>query len=143
MSTKRRLKRTVLSAALWFGALGSCVSALAQDSAKPPESPASQPAEATAPARVQLSQKEMKKLFVKRVKPEYPPLAEQARIVGRCMVRVVIGADGNVRSVALVYGHPILAPAAVRAAQESKYRPYLVNGQPVEAEGEVEYHIPY
>lgn len=137
------MKRQVLSAALWIGALGLCVSVLAQNSARPPESPAAQAAEATAPAPVQLSQKEMKKLFVKRVKPEYPPLAEQARIVGRCIVRVVIGTDRNVRSVKLVMGHPWLAPAAVRAAQESKYRPYLVSGQPVEAEGEVEYHIPY
>jgi len=117
--------------------------ASAQNAAKRGESPATQAAESPAPTHVQLSEKEMKKLFVKQVKPEYPLLAEQARIVGKCVVRIVIGPDGNVHSVKLVYGHPMLAPAAVKAAEESKYKPYLLNGQPVEAEGEVEYHIPY
>lgn len=135
------MKRWILSAAICLSAL--CISVLAQDPAKPPESAATQQADTTAPARVQLSQKEMKKLFVKRVRPEYPALAEQARIIGKFVVRIVIGADGNLRSVALVFGHPMLAPAAVEAAKKSTYRPYLMQGQPVEVEGEVEYHIPY
>jgi len=58
------------------------------------------------------------------------------------MVRIVIGPEGDLRQVSLVYGHPILAPAAIAAAKKSTYRPYFVQGQPVEAEGEVEYDIP-
>jgi outer membrane biosynthesis protein TonB len=106
------------------------------------ESRSEQQAHSPSSGRIQLSEKEMKKLFVKRVKPEYPPLAEKARIVGKCKVSIVIGADGNLRSVALVYGHPMLAPAAINAAKNSTYRAYLVDGKPVEAEGEVEYRIP-
>jgi protein TonB len=126
-----------------LGLLCASTGASGQDAAKPTESPAAQATEQRPPTRVQLSEKEMKKLFVKRVKPDYPPLAELARVVGACRLRIVVGADGNVRNIQLVYGHPMLGPAAIKAAKESKYRPYLVNGQPVEAEGEVEYYIPY
>lgn len=81
----------------------------------------------------------MEKLFVKRVHPEYPPLAQQARVAGKCLVRLIVDRDGKPRDIFLVYGHPMLGPAAIEAARTSKYRPYLVNGQPVDAEGEVEY----
>jgi len=137
------LKRLVLIAAICTTASGVAGGASALEAPKPQDASATQAAETTSPMRVQLSEKEMKKLFVKPVKPKYPPLAQQARIVGKCRVRIVVGADGNVRSIQLVYGHPLLAPAAVMAAKQSKYLPYLLNGQPVEAEGEVEYDIPY
>jgi len=84
----------------------------------------------------------MKKLFVKKVRPEYPPLAQQARIAGKCIIRIVIAADGSLRDAKLVSGHPLLAVSAMRAARESKYRPYLVERNPVEVEGEVEFDIP-
>jgi hypothetical protein len=42
------------------------------------------------PAPLQLSRKDMKKLFVKRMRPEYPSLARDNRIVGKCMLRIVI-----------------------------------------------------
>jgi protein TonB len=83
----------------------------------------------------------MRKLFVKKVRPLYPPLAQQARITGKCLVRITVTTDGNARDITLVYGHPMLAPAAIEAARKSKYRPYLVQGQPVEVIGEVEYEI--
>jgi protein TonB len=42
----------------------------------------------------------------------------------------------------LVYGHPILAPAALDAVRKWKFRPYLLQGHPVEVEGEVELNVP-
>jgi TonB family protein len=128
---------------LWM-TLALCVvyagaKAFAQDASQAPEVKSDQ----TPPAvPLKISDKEMKKLFVKRVSPEYPALAQSARIIGRCRVRIVIGTDGGLRDLKLVYGHPILAPAAMDAARKSQYRPYLVEGKPVEVEGEVEYQIP-
>jgi protein TonB len=34
----------------------------------------------------------------------------------------------------LVQGHPMLAPAALEAVKRWKYRPYFLNGEPVEVE---------
>jgi periplasmic protein TonB len=111
-----------------------------QDSSQVPEVKSDQTP--SSPVPLKISDKEMKKLFVKRVSPEYPALAQSARIIGRCKVRIVIGTDGSLRDLKLVYGHPILAPAAMDAARKSQYRAYVVEGKPVEVEGEVEYHIP-
>lgn len=84
----------------------------------------------------------MEKLFVKKVRPEYPPLARQAGIAGKCIIRITIATDGSLRDAKFVSGHPMLAPSAMRAAKASKYQPYVVDGGPVEAQGEVEFKIP-
>jgi TonB family protein len=101
-----------------------------------PQPPQSAPAEP-----LKLSVEQMQKLFVKRVRPVYPALAQQARITGKVGIRLTVGADGSVRNIMLVYGHPMLAPAAIEAAKKSRYRAYTVDSKPVDAEGPVEYDI--
>jgi periplasmic protein TonB len=108
----------------------------------PPTSETKSGQDASQPAPREVSRKEMKQLFVKKVRPEYPPLARQARIAGKCIIRIVIAADGSLRDAKFVSGHPLLGPSAMRAVRESKYRPYLVDGSPVEVQGEVEFDIP-
>ena len=79
-----------------------------------------------------------------RFDPDYPPLAEQQRIEGIVELHLVIDADGNVRSVTLLSGSPLLAPAAMAAAQNWRYLPALLNGEPVETEqdAKIEFHLP-
>lgn len=113
----------------------------AQDSPKSTGPTEPQPPQSTAAKPVQLSADQMQKLFVKRERPVLSQLAQQARVTGKVGVRVTVRADGSVMNIMLVYGHPMLAGAAIEAAKKSKYRPYLVDGKPVEAEGPVEYDI--
>ena len=70
--------------------------------------------------------------IINRVIPEYPPLAKQARISGVVQLVGVIGRDGVVKSLQVVGGHPMLVKAALSAVQQWRYRPTLLNGQPVE-----------
>jgi len=70
--------------------------------------------------------------LVKRVAPIYPPLARQARIQGTVMLRIIISKSGEVRQLQLISGHPMLAPAAIDAVRQWKYKPYEVDGEPVE-----------
>lgn len=121
--TDRQVRRRLLPCALCV--VGLCVGTglLAQySSPSKGESPAAgqQQEQSATPPRIQLSMKDMKKLFVKRVRPEYPQLAQNARIAGKCRVRIVIGTAGDVRDIRLVFGHPILAPAAIEAGEEVK-----------------------
>jgi protein TonB len=74
---------------------------------------------------------------VKFQQPSYPALARQARIQGTVVLRAVIGKDGSIENLTLVSGHPMLAPAAIEAVKQWKYRPYLLNGEPVEVDTEV------
>jgi TonB family protein len=69
--------------------------------------------------------------------PVYPPLAHQARIQGTVVLKVVISKTGDVVNVQLVSGHPMLAPSAIEAVKQWKYKPFLVNGEPFEVETNV------
>jgi protein TonB len=60
-----------------------------------------------------------------------------ARIQGRVVLKVVISKTGDVVSLALVSGDPLLAPAAIDAVKQWKYKPYLLNGNPVEVDTQV------
>ena len=76
-------------------------------------------------------------MIISKVQPTYPPDARAARIQGSVVMAVVIGKDGNVQEVSLVSGHPMLAPAAIDAVKQWKYRPYLLNGQAVEVDTQI------
>lgn len=75
--------------------------------------------------------------LIKRVPPDYPPLARQARIQGTVILKVRISKTGDVVNLQLISGHPMLAPAAIEAVKQWKYKPYLLNGDPVEVETQV------
>jgi protein TonB len=66
--------------------------------------------------------------------PLYPAEAKQKRIQGTVHLKAVIGADGTVRELRVIDGHPLLAPAAMEAVKRWKYKPYYVEGKPVEVE---------
>jgi protein TonB len=71
------------------------------------------------------------------VQPAYPPLARQARISGTVVLQASIGKDGNIQNLRTVSGHPMLAPAAIEAVKQWKYRPYFLNGEPVEVDTQI------
>ena len=73
-------------------------------------------------------------MLVHQVKPTYPPLARQARIQGMVVLQAAIGKDGNIQNLKVVSGHPMLAPAALEAVKQWKYKPYFLNGEPVEVD---------
>src|ERR1700726_25745 len=90
------------------------------------------------PQRVRVSQGVSAGLLVRNVNPNSPPLARQARIQGQVVLRAVISKDGSIENLTLVSGHPMLAPAAIDAVKQWKYKPYLLNGEPVEVDTEVQ-----
>lgn len=89
-------------------------------------------------APLQLPPESVQSLLIRRVAPTYPPLARQARIQGTVVLKVIISKSGDVRHLLLVSGHPLLAPAAIEALKQWKYRPYEQDGQPVEIETTVQ-----
>ena len=84
--------------------------------------------------RVRISQGVTKGLLVHRVEPAYPTLAKAARVQGEVVLKAVIDVNGSIQNLQLVSGHPMLVPAAITAVQQWRYKPYLLNGQPVEVE---------
>ena len=84
--------------------------------------------------RVRVSPGVTRGLLIHRVEPKYPPLAQQARIQGDVVLTAIIDKEGNVQHLQLVSGHPLLAPAAIEAAKQWRYKPFLLNGEPLEVE---------
>jgi protein TonB len=72
-----------------------------------------------------------------RVQPTYPPLARQARIQGAVQLRAIISKMGTIERLVVESGHPMLAGSAVEAVRQWRYRPYLLNDEPVEIETEI------
>ena len=71
------------------------------------------------------------------VPPQYPPEAGRARIEGAVVLMAVIGADGRVIDVQVESGLPILAQAAIDAVKQWRYKPYTINGEPVEVDSRI------
>ena len=86
------------------------------------------------PQRVRISQGVTNGLLLRKVEPTYPTLAREARIQGNVVLKAIIDKDGSIQDLQVVTGYPMLVPAAIQAVKQWRYRPYLLNGQPVEVE---------
>src|ERR1700731_4599699 len=89
------------------------------------------------PQRVRVSLGVSQGLLIKKVQPAYPPLARQARIQGTVLLQAEISKDGAIENLRLISGHPMLAPAAIEAVKQWRYKPYMLNGEPVEVETQI------
>jgi protein TonB len=76
-------------------------------------------------------------LLVKKVQPIYPPSALRLRTEGVVQLSATIAKNGNISAVKVLSGDPQLARAAVDAVKQWKYKPYLLNGEPVEIQTQV------
>lgn len=79
----------------------------------------------------------MEAYLVHRVQPDYPPLARSARIQGQVLLHAVISKDGSIENLRVLSGHPMLVAAAINAVRQWRYRPYVLNGEPVEVETQI------
>lgn len=81
--------------------------------------------------KVHVSPEVMQLLLRERVEPVYPP---ETRKEGALILQVSVDAQGDVREAEKISGPETLAPAAIEAVKRWKYRPYLLNGVPIEVE---------
>jgi periplasmic protein TonB len=75
--------------------------------------------------------------LVNRVEPDYPRIAIITRLSETVLLRATIGTDGDVHGIEALSGNPILAEAARAAVRQWRYRPTLLDGQPVEVETQI------
>jgi len=68
------------------------------------------------------------------VDPIYPPAARKAGIYGDVVLHATIDTKGKITSIRPVQGDRILVEASMDAVKQWRYRPYVVNGKPVEVE---------
>lgn len=89
------------------------------------------------PERVRVSQGVTQGLIISKVNPVYPDIARTSRVQGQVVLRALIGREGSVENLQVISGHPLLTQAALDAVKQWKYRPYMLQGKPVEVETQV------
>lgn len=71
-------------------------------------------------------------MLIHRVEPAYPNLARRTHRDGRVELRAIIGTDGTIRSLQIVVSDPLFDRSALEAVGQWRYKPTILNGQPVE-----------
>ena len=97
----------------------------------PPPKPPAKPELVQAVSELQ----ESKLIF--KVDPVYPEIAIRARVSGTVVLGAIIDEEGNVGNLKVLSGHPLLTKAAVEAVRQWKYRPTILNGEPVSVSGTI------
>jgi periplasmic protein TonB len=92
---------------------------------------------ATPVKRVRLAQRVVEANLIHDVAPTYPSVAGRDRVEGTVVLWAVIGKDGTVQDVRVESGLPVLAQAAIDAVKQWRYKPYLLNGEPVEVDSHI------
>ena len=75
--------------------------------------------------------------LIHKVEPRYPVIAKQVGIQGTVVIKALISRNGTIAHAAAESGQPLLVGAALAAVREWKYKPYYLNGEPVEVETEI------
>jgi len=82
--------------------------------------------------RIRVASRVVQANLIHDVPPQYPAEAGRARIEGTVVLLAVIGRDGMVQDLRVESGLPILAQAAIDAVKQWRYKPYMIDGEPVE-----------
>ncbi len=86
------------------------------------------------PARVRISSGVMDGMILRETVPVYPPVARAMGLEGTVELQATISKTGTIENLHAVAGPMLLRQAALDAVSTWVYRPYLLNGQPVEVE---------
>ena len=87
--------------------------------------------------RIRVASRVAEANLIHDVASQYPPEAGRARVEGTVVLMAVIGKDGSVQDVRVESGLPILAQAAINAVRQWRYKPYLIDGEPVEVDSRI------
>ncbi len=111
------------------GVLGGIIGGIGSSGPPPPKA---------VPSRIRVGGNVQQAKLLAQPRPNYPPLAKQARISGVVLLRAIIAKDGTVQQLEVISGHPLLVQSAMDAVRQWRYSPTLLNGEPVEVVTEVQ-----
>ena len=104
-----------------------------------PQQPAAQQ-QKQPPKRVRMSLGVSERLIVRKVEPNYPQEARKKHVQGAVLLQVLISKTGDVSDVRVLSGDALLVPSAVEAVKQWTYKPYVLNGQPIEVETQLTFN---
>jgi len=99
--------------------------------------PGDAPLPKPAPGMTRISQGVSQGLLFKKVAPAYPPMALQLHREGVVELLATVSKEGRIANIKVLSGDSMLVRPAVDAVRQWQYRPYLLNGQPLEIETQI------
>jgi protein TonB len=120
------------------GVLGGIIGSVPSAALPPPPPPPPAEKKPVTPKRITIGGNVQQAKLVRQPKPNYPPLAKQARISGVVHLAAIISKDGTIQDLKVIGGHPLLIPAALEAVKQWVYQPTLLNGEPVEVSTQID-----
>jgi protein TonB len=90
--------------------------------------------QAAAPKKVNISAGVAVGMLLVKTQPVYPPIAKAARVSGTVVLQATISKTGTIEGLHVISGPAMLQQAAQDAVRQWRYRPYLLNNEPVEVE---------
>jgi TonB family protein len=88
-------------------------------------------------ATAKVSQGVSQGLLIKRVQPIYPQAALAMHAQGAVQIEATIDKEGNVTNLKVLSGDPLLTHAALEAVRQWRYKPYYLDGEPVEIQTQI------
>jgi protein TonB len=86
------------------------------------------------PVPVRVSSGIMAGLAISQPPPIYPPITKDDHVPGAIILHAIISKQGDVENLSVISCPPKIIPATLDAVRKWKYKPYLLNGLPVEVE---------
>jgi protein TonB len=111
------------------GSAGGVIGGIIGSSTPPPKQ--------AVPQKVRISSGVAEGMKVHDVQPTYPQMARIAHIQGDVVLQATISKNGSIENLHAISGHPILIQAALDAVRQWKYKPYILNSEPVEVETQI------
>jgi protein TonB len=87
-----------------------------------------------APSRIRVGGNVQAASLVNKVTPQYPPIAKTAHVSGTVVLHAIIAKDGSIQELQYMSGPPLLMKSAMDAVREWRYKPTMLNGDPVEVD---------
>jgi len=107
------------------GVLGGIIGGVGSNMPPPPKA---------ATSRIRVGGNVQAAAIVRQVMPQYPPIAKTAHISGTVVLHAIIGKDGSVQDLQYMSGPPLLMKSALDAVKQWRYKPTMLNGEPVEVD---------
>jgi TonB family protein len=92
--------------------------------------------------RIRVSGSVSAQSLINKVTPEVPQEAKAAHVSGTVILHAIIAKDGSVQELQYLSGPPLLMHAALDAARQWRYRPTVLNGEPVEMDTTIDVVFP-
>jgi len=125
---------TAFVALMSFFPMKSTLAQDAQSGSAPAQPPATPQEPDSKPKLIRVGANVMSASLIRQPMPVYPLLAKQAHIEGTVVLHAIIAKDGSVSDLQYISGHPLLMKAAMDAVRQWRYKPTLLNGEPVEVD---------